>query len=358
MDREGRVTELATFQGTDSLAWSADGRSILTSLPGLSEEQSLRLVAVDLKGRQRIVRVDSALSVVQDVAADGRLLWERELFGGEIQVGGPGRPPHRVAVGPTSFVGGLSQDGRRLLVNSTYGKGALLVSKAVLADTRGGPAVDLGGLFGLDISPDGAWVLALDPRKKEVSRVPLKMGLPNVVPIPWKDPNLFSLFFGADTNQILGVDTAGSALWSVDLGSRASRPLLNREQLSQARGFVRHPGDPGLVLLNGTGGGTQILDLRTGELKALPVKLAEGETVVGWAADGALFVRRPGTFEAPLDTLDPKTGARAAFQVLRPPDLTGLIRIDAILVSPDRQTWAFTCTRITDSNLFVVKGLQ
>ncbi len=358
VDREGRVTELATFQGTDSLCWTADGRAILTSLPGLSDEQSLRLVAVDLKGRQRIVRVDSALSVVQDMAADGRLLWERELFGGEIQVGGPGRPPHRVAVGPTSLVGALSQDGRRLLVNSTYGKGALLVSKATLADTRGGPAVDLGSLFGLDISPDGTWVLALDPRKKEVSRVPLKMGLPAAVRIPWKDPNLFSLAFGKDAGQILGSDTAGSALWRLDLGSGEAKVLLDREQVARAAAFIRQPADPGVLLIKGTGGETQTLDLRTGGLKPLALKLAEGESVVGWSTDGRLVVRRPGTFEAPLDTLDPATGARAPFQVLKPPDLTGLIRIDAILVSPDRQTWAFTCTRITDSNLFVVKGLQ
>jgi hypothetical protein len=358
LDREGRLTELTTLQSTDSLAWAADGRSILTSLPGLSEDQSLRLLSVDLKGRQRIVRVDSALSVVQDVAADGRLLWERELFGGEIQVGGPGRPSQRVAVGPTSIVSALSQDGRRLLVNSSYGKGSQLVSKAVLADTRGGPTVDLGSLFGLDLSPDGNWVLALDPQKSEVSRVPLRMGLPTVVRLPWKDANLFSLSFGKDTGQIVGLDTAGSALRSFEVADGATRVLLDREQLASTTGNLRHPTDPGLLLLRGIGGESQTLDLRSGERKPLPVKLGEGETLVGWSADGRLVVRRPGTFEVPLDTLDPKTGARAPFLVLRPPDLTGLIRIDTILVSPDRQTWAFNCVRITDSNLFVVKGLK
>jgi hypothetical protein len=255
-------------------------------------------------------------------------------------------------------VGALSADGRRLLVNSTYGKGALLVSKAVLADTRGGPSVDLGSLFGLDISPDGAWVLALDPRKSEVSRVPLKMGLPAAVRIPWKDPNLFSLAFGKDAGQILGSDTAGSALWRLDLGSGEAKVLLGKEQVARAAAFIRKPTDSGVLLVRGTGGETQTLDLRTGTLKPLALKLGEGETIVGWSHDGRLVVRRPGTFEAPLDMLDPATGARTLFQILRPPDLTGLIRIDTIQVSPDRQTWAFTCTRITDSNLFVVKGLK
>ena len=357
-DREGRAKELATFQGSDSLCWSPDSRSILISLPGITDEQTMTLLGVDLKGRQRTLRVDSALSVVQDTSADGRLLWEREVFAGEIQVGGPGRPLQRVAVGAATLISALSRDGRKLLVNAAYGKGSTLVANSVLWDTRGGPQLDLGSCLGLDLSQDGGWVLTLDSHKNQVSRVPLGMGLPQAVPIPWKNPDLFSLAFGGDANQIFGLDAAGSSLQSVDLGTRATRTLLDRETLSQSKGFVRHPTDPGILLLNWTAGEVRTLDLRTGILKPLPVKVGDGESIVCWAADGGFIVRKPGTFEVPLDNLDPKTGARTPFQVLKPTDLTGLIRIDRVLVSPDRQTWAFTNVRITESNLFVVKGLK
>jgi len=66
----------------------------------------------------------------------------------------------------------------------------------------------------------------------------------------------------------------------------------------------------------------------------------------------------PGTFEIPLERMDPQTGARQPWLVLKPTDPTGLIRIDNLFVSSDQQTWAFNYVRVTDSNLFVVKGVR
>ena len=56
--------------------------------------------------------------------------------------------------------------------------------------------------------------------------------------------------------------------------------------------------------------------------------------------------------------MDPESGVRQPWMVLKPTDPTGLIRIDNLFVSKNQQTWAFNYVRVTDSNLFVVKGVR
>ena len=128
--------------------------------------------------------------------------------------------------------------------------------------------------------------------------------------------------------------------------------------MARLKGTARHPADPASITLAWDTGALGTLDLRTGQRRDLPAKLGEGDGLIGWMREGGLLLRRPGTFEIPLELMDPQTGARRPWKVLRPTDTTGLIRIDQILVSPDARSWAFNYVRVTESNLFVVKGVK
>jgi hypothetical protein len=278
-----------------------------------------------------------------------------------VQVEAPGRPPRRIALSKGTSAAALSRDGRKLLLHTALGLGARESTTTLVWDEGGAPPLNLGRITGLDFSPDTAWILAWDFQKAQLLKVPLGMGLPKEVPLAWKDPVVSSIGFGADADQVIALCKAGAAGFSaesLDLRTGTTRTLLKAEAYARVRGRARHPTDPGILLLAQDGGALSTLDLRTGQTKSLAAKLGAGDQLAGWLQDGALVIRRPGTFEVPIELMDPQTGARRPWKVLKPSDATGLIRIDAVFVSPDAQTWAFSYVRVTESNLFVVKGLK
>ncbi|MBK8725508.1 MAG: serine/threonine-protein kinase [Holophagaceae bacterium] len=360
-DRQGKAKALATFVGADGLCWSADSRTILACLPNYPGAQTNGLVAIGLDGSRRLLRTDPSLAIVHDARPDGTLLWEREMFGTEVQIEGPGRQPRRIALSKGTTAVALSRDGRKLLLQTTLGLGARESTTTLVWDEGGAPPLNLGRCAGLDFSPDSAWILAWDFQKAQLLKVPLGMGLPKVIPLPWKDPVVSSIRFGADADQIFALCKAGPTgftVESLDLRTGTAKTLLKAEETARVTGGTRHPSDPGLRLRVLEGGVLATLDLRNGQVKTLSTKLGEGDQLAGWMQDGALVLRRPGTFEIPLEQMDPQTGARRPWKVLKPQDATGLIRIDNVFVSPDAQTWAFNYVRVTESNLFVVKGVR
>lgn len=361
VDRQSKAKALATFVGADGLCWSPDSRSLLACLPNYPGAQTNGLVAISLEGATHILRTESSLAVLHDAKPDGTLLWEREMWGTEVQVGGPERPPRRIALSKGTLAVALSRDGRKILLTTALGLGARDSVSTLVWDQGGTAPLNLGHITGVDISPDSTWVLAWDFQKRQLLKVPLGMGLPKAIPLPWKEPNLQTLRFGADADQILALCKAGpvsATLESLDLRSGTAKTLLKAEAVARIKNQVRHPTDPGLLLIVQDSGALYTLDLRTGQTKPLPTKLGEGDTLTGWTKEGGLLLRRPGTFEIPLERMDPQSGARQPWMVLKPTDPTGLIRIDAFFVSPDQQTWAFNYVRVTDSNLFIVKGVR
>jgi hypothetical protein len=361
VDRAGKAKSLATFAGADSLCWSADSRSVLTCLPNHPGAQSNGLVAIGLNGATRLLRTDPSLAVLHDARADGALLWEREMFGAEIQLESPGRPPRRIALSKGTQAAALSRDGRKLLLNTNLGLGARESTTALVWDEGGAAPLNLGRGAGLAISPDSAWVLSWDFQKAQLSKIPLGMGLPKVIALPCKDPLPGTIRFGADAEQILAFCRTGPTtrtLESLDLRTGTVKTLLDAEAVALVRNFAPHPTDPGVVLLRMEDGTLTTLDLRTGQKATLPVKREGGGQIIGWLKDGTLLLRLPGTFEIPLERMDLQTGARKPWKVLRPVDPTGTIRIDGLFASTDGETLAFNHVRVTDSNLFIVKGVK
>ncbi len=361
LDRQSKAKVLATFVGADGLCWSPDSRSLLACLPNYPGAQTNGLVAIGLNGSTSLLRTESSLAVLHEARPDGALLWEREMWGNEVQTGGPGRQSRRIALSKGTTAAALSRDGRKILLDNTLGLGARETTNTLVWDETGTAPLNLGQVAGADISPDSAWILAWDFQKRQLSKVPLGMGLPKVIPLPWKDPNLLSIRFGADADQIIALSKEGPAtatLESLDLRSGTTKLLMKAEDVARIKNQVRHPTDSGLMLVAREDGTLFTLDLRTGQTKPLAPKLGEGDTLTGWTTDGGLILRRPGTFEIPLEQMDPESGVRRPWMVLKPTDTTGLIRIDNLFVSKNQQTMVFNYVRVTESNLFVVKGVR
>jgi len=114
--------------------------------------------------------------------------------------------------------------------------------------------------------------------------VPLGMGLSRIIPLPWKDPVLQTIRFGADADQIIAICKSGptsATAESLDLRTSATKTLLKAEEVARLKGRVRHPSDPGILLLALDDGALSTLDLRTGQTKPLPAKLGEADTLAG-----------------------------------------------------------------------------
>jgi WD40 repeat protein len=363
MDARGGVTELlTTAQGTDSLCWTKNGKALLTSLRDHPEANTIALISVDLKGKTRILRTDSTLSVVQDLSSDGRLLWERDLGGSEAAFAGQGLPDLRMPDAVGCITGPFSPDGERFLLVQGSDKGSLTERTTLVREVRRGSTVSLGKVVGLDFSPDSRQVLALDSTKQSLLRIPLGMGLPVPVAVPpaWSRASLASAQFGASGEEVLVLNRAPDGtpnLESLDLRTGATRVLLQGAGAAGILKLARHPSDPSRFTVQQASGVLAALDLRSGESHPLGTTLADHERLVAWGSDGGLVVRQTGTTEISLQRLDPATGARRDWRTIRPADPSGIVRMDGLNFSPDLRSWTFDFVRATDSNLFTVKGL-
>ena len=91
--------------------------------------------------------------------------------------------------------------------------------------------------------------------------------------------------------------------------------------------------------------------------EALPSS-SEADVPVRWSADGrGILVYRPGQVPAQVDRIDLATGRREMVRTMAPPDRTGLVSLDPVLMTPDHASYAYTYIRVL-STLFTVEGVK
>jgi hypothetical protein len=103
----------------------------------------------------------------------------------------------------------------------------------------------------------------------------------------------------------------------------------------------------------------RIVPFSGGEARKVPgAPLDRADSPVQWDADGrTLYVWRRGEVPAVVDRMDLTTGTRQPWKKLMPEDPAGVVAIDAVVVSRDGLSYAYSCTRVTASDLYVVDGL-
>ena len=77
-----------------------------------------------------------------------------------------------------------------------------------------------------------------------------------------------------------------------------------------------------------------------------------------WKPDGsAIYVYRPSAPPLRIDTVDVKTGRRALWKELRPPDPAGVDQMGPIAIAPDESSYVYSYRRSIDE-LFLATGLK
>ncbi|HEY6929440.1 MAG TPA: protein kinase, partial [Thermoanaerobaculia bacterium] len=334
-DQMGRVVVVDTsgkrlFQsGFDNsingLAWSARGDEVWFSGAGIQ--------ALLPSGRIReVLRIAGPIELF-DIARDGRVLIVESSLRREIRGVAPGESVERdLSWHDWSFPADLSADGRTLLFVEQGAAAGADGYLTYLRKTDGSPAILLGRMRGLSLSPDGRLVLAhgtTDPPPLLV--LPTGAGSPRTLSthgIAWQ----WGTWMPDSRHAVVQGSEPGrpSRLYVVDTESGAARPF-SPEGVTLYGGSVSPDGK--LVAAQDPERRPTLYSVK-GDPPRLVPGMKEGEVIIRWSPDGqSLYVASPWSVPVGVDRLDVASGRREPVHRFVPEDAAGVINVGPALVS-------------------------
>ncbi len=349
----GKLPVSSGWQRIDSFTWAPSGRELLvTGRRG----GDTALWAIAPGGEPRVLLRSPDRLAVHDVARDGRLLVERETS----RLGLLARPPgvgeeRELAWMDVSVVAGISADGTQLLFGEN-GEGGGAHGAAFLRGTDGGPPVRLGEGRATRLSPDGRTALVIGGSPPELILLPTGAGEPRKVELGALTPFIVSWFM-PDGERLIAVASAPTGevgVYLVTPGGGAPAKIAGEEvidgvAISPDGASVAFQTQDGSVAIYPTGGG----EIRPG------AGFEPGDVPIHWSADGrTVYARRKGELPERVFAVDVASGRRTLWRTLMPSDSTGVIGIDAVAIAPETGAYAYSYSRITTSDLYLVSGLD
>ncbi|HKR63059.1 MAG TPA: protein kinase [Thermoanaerobaculia bacterium] len=352
IDRDGKnkrdlVVDWAALEG---LAWKPDGDEIWFS--GQRASGSLHMYAVDLKGKTRTVWEVPGQAIVQDIAADGRVLVAADTYRGAITVHPRGGPEREFSWFGYTSIGGMSPDGSAMLL-SNYGGDAGGLYETYLATFDGKPPTRLGDGDAFGFSPDGRYALAMIP-STPARLVVYGVATEETRKVDTGNLNVQSAWwFGTERLLIVAVKPGGSEVWIQNVND------ARREKLPLTATFDE-------VLLPSPDA-TKIALFRRGDEKTSvvswdghairPVASVAGEPH-RWSADSrSLLVSKAIPNGLHVDRVDVATGAITPVRDVVPTDRTGTASTMYLRINNDGEVYAYGVMKLL-SDLYVVEGLK
>jgi len=347
VDRSGKQRKLSTdYSSVQGLAWSHDGKEVWFTASDQGTARALFAATVD--GMVRLVlRVPGSLHL-GDMGADGSVLLSQVDARTEIHGRIPGDVVERdLSWFDWSTVPRLSADGKTLLFTEE-GDGGGPDYSVFIRPTDGGPAVRLGAGLGVDISPDGRWVLAvrLNPEPAQLMLLPTGAGEAKVLTDDELSHN-FAWFVGDGSTIVFD-------------GFAPGRP--RRMYLQNVAGGVAKPVTPegvtGPVSRDGKAVAFERKIYPTDGSPPRPIPgLEPADRIVAWGADsGTLFLRQlfpSGDYV--VFRLDTATGRRTLLHKV--PRVSGVQPGPWFTIALDGSTYMTTYLELR-AELFRVTGLR
>lgn len=334
--RQALTHEFSSIQG---LAWTPDGSEIWFSAADGSEPRSLR--GVNLKGNQRILLSSPAALHFQDISKDGNVLInsdaprDQQIFAdianGQIR---------DFSFFPFENVGGISRDGRMLLLN-TYVTGPNSDYNLYRQSTDGSSPALIGQGEGWGLSFDGKWALALDPAHLDRLRIiPTGVGESSSLTAPpgW---NYIVGTWMPDGKQILVVaSVAGHAhvTYLQDIASGAAHQIGHEGRYAVAMQDVAMSVSPDGQYCLTTDGENHywIQPIAGGEPREIK-SLLEGDFPLEWHNDSQniFFERRESSNAIDIYDLNLTNGQQKLWTHFSPTDKTAMVTMRRALITPD-----------------------
>jgi Tol biopolymer transport system component len=309
----------------EGLLWTPDGDEVLFTAGERSGDGWL--IAVDLDGHERVVHTSPDPLVLHDVAADGRILIERESYRDEMLYGGPGIAEETdLSWLDGSMIEALSADGTTLLFTEAFESGP---DGVYIRKNDGSPPVRLGDGEPRDLSPDGGWVLASTPdTPAKLFLLPAGAGESRLIETGDVEPGYGQflpdgrqvVYYGTTDNW----DTVNLYVQPIDGGE----PRLAASDVKG--GWLTVSTDGNRVALLESGSIIRLYPLDGGEPEIIE-GLGPDMRLIQWSDDGRwLYLVRRGTLPNQVYRYDLENGRLEPWKELMPTDGGGVIRVDAV----------------------------
>ncbi len=342
------------------LAWSPRGDEVWfgATTTGVSHG----LYAVSLAGKQRPVARTPGAMVLQDIAADGRVLLAHTHRRSEALGKLAGDAEERdLSWFDWTHATDLSTDGQRLLFTEE-GESAGPNMAVYLRRITGSAPLRLGEGHSMTLSPDGSWAIAhlrsASPRRLVL--LPTGPGSARVLPRGAIADYHWAWWF-PDGRRILVLANETDRpprLFAQDVPDGEPRPVgaegvtaAGQNPISpDGRWVVAFPAAPARARL-------ALYPLAGGDPLPLPA-IAPDDQPIRWGADGRLFVRSTAAgFPIRVDRLEPAAARRERWLEIPPDDPAGIRRVRDVLLTPDGESYAYIVHRSL-SELYLVEGLR
>jgi Tol biopolymer transport system component len=344
VDVNGKVRLNGPFS-IRGLAWSPRGDEVFSG-------DSTGISATTLFGKSRIVWLAPGGGVA-DIARDGRILCMMNSSRREMVGLAPGEKTERNLTWLNwSFPDDISSDGGTVLFNEQN----LRPMGLYLRKLDGSPAVRLGEGNAIGFSPDGRWALSIKELENgQFTLLPTGAGEPKELAKTGISINSATYFPDGKRILITGNEPGhGVRLFVQDIAGGNPR-AISPEGVSFL--FPTISPDGKSVVATGPDRRLAIYPIEPGEPRPLPGQ-DPLDVPLRWTPDGsAIFVYHPSAPPLRVETIDVKTGRRALWKELRPPDPSGVEQVGPIQISPDEKSYVYSYRRALDE-LYLATGLR
>ena len=334
------------------LAWAPDGREVwYTAGPTMGARD---ILAVDLRGRQRVVYRSAGVVSLLDTRPDGRALLHRAYDWVGLAVRFPGEAADReLTVFGGSGVAGISADGRSVLLYNATPGGRPRWREGQLHPQAGRAGRDpdrrrqgRGPVAGCAARPSCCATAACTTcRSGPASRV----ASTSEESSPTRPAS-----FPRTPRRIVVVgrrEGSGAWLWLVPRAGGPARPL-GPEGRSAPRGLAVGPRFVAMMFVRGA---VTLVPLDGGPARDVGGLSPTLMPASFNSEDGSLFLYEPQTCE--LETLDLATGRVRPFRKVGPADRTGLVNCTPVVPSSDGRAYAYTYNRV-QADVILAEGLR
>ncbi len=354
IDLKGNKKDLTReWVAEQGLAWSPNGREIWFTA---ADRFDRALYAVTRSGRQRTVLTAPGSLLIEDVAADGRVLLTGEDFRGEVVTGDTQSGQSRQLTWLQYMdVEDVSRDGKLMLLNDY----ASMLSGAdyalYVAKPDGTPGVLVGMGMGGGISPDNKWVTSIlpsDPSK--VQLLPTGIGEPRIV-----TAGGFSYHHAWPASDgkrlIVSASEAGRPprMWVQDIDGQKPRPLTGEG----VTGKLVNVSHTDFVAARDATGLYRLYPVDGSEARSIPGLTSADRVIGGSLTQSVYVVPQDATTPVPVVKLDLISGERRPFVTIAANDAAGIIGSRDLVFSGNEKIYVKTYYRAI-SVLYVVSGLK
>jgi eukaryotic-like serine/threonine-protein kinase len=347
VDRRGVVRRLLEVEG-NGLAWAPSGEEVWVSTGNA-------IWACPLKGSRRLVYQGISQLSLEDISRDGKVLVNLLDERREMVLLPAGHDsPRELPWLDVTVLGGLSDDGRQVLF-SAYSDGDPFT---YLRPTDGSSPQKLGAGEALAISPDGKWVLSRPNGEADsLILLPVGVGVPKTVAVPGLHVVAARWISDGKRIVVLAKQAGGKyRLYVVPVDGGEPTPLSDGPVIAF---YLEVSRDDRFVAATTPDGTLTLYPLDGSPPVPLPT-LGSYTVPSGWTLEGQLWasdnLRAFRDTPSRLRLYDVAKHSVIEERIFSPADVTGLVGIGRIRITPDSRMVVYEYARIL-TYLYELKGL-